>query len=222
MIKKNDFVKLEFIGKVVETGEVFDTTNESEAKKAGIFNENEKSKFNPLKICVGMGMLVSGFDKALEEKELNKDYEIELNPQEAFGKRDSKLVRTMSVSAFRQRGIDPITGMMLSLDNFLVRIASVSSGRAIVDFNNPLSGKHILYKFKILENITDMSEKISILCKVLVGFEGKIIEEKGKYSLEFDFKMPPKIEEELKRKIKEILKIEIEVIESKKEEQANN
>ena len=39
-IKNGDFIKLEFTGKIKETGEVFDTTNEEIAKETGILVKN--------------------------------------------------------------------------------------------------------------------------------------------------------------------------------------
>lgn len=215
--KNNDFAEIDFIGKVKETGEVFDTSIEEEAKKANLLQEKEGEKFKPLTVCVGQGMVVKGFDNALNDKETGKEYEIELNPEDAFGKRDSKLVKVMPLAAFRQRGIEPAAGMMLALDSFLVKISSVTSGRVIADFNNPLSGKHIIYKFKINKIIDENKEKISILSRFFIGIEPKAIIDEGKTIIEFEIKLPPKIEEEFKKKIKEILGIEVEIRESKEE-----
>ena len=210
-IKKNYFVEMDFIAKVEETGEIFDTTLESEAKKAGLFNENEKDKFKPLKVCVGQGMVVKGFDKEIEGKDTGKEYQIRLKPEDAFGKRDSKLIKTMPLSAFRARGVEPAAGMMLSLDNFLVKISAVTSGRVIVDFNNPLSGKHIIYKFTVNNIIEDKKEQIEILSKFFVGMESEVAVDEKRAVVRFQTKLPEKIEEEFKKKIKETAGIESEI-----------
>lgn len=210
-IKNNDFIELDFVAKIKETGEIFDTSSEEEAKREGLFQENEKARFKPLKICVGQGMVVRGFDKAIEGKEAGKEYEIELKPEEAFGKRDNKLVRIMPVSAFKERGLEPVAGMMLALDNFLVKICAVTSGRVIVDFNNPLSGRHLVYKFKINNLIGDLREQLLILSKLFIGIEPEINIENKKAIISLNVKLPPQIEEEFKKKVREILDTEVDI-----------
>ena len=168
-IKKNDFIEIEFTG--YANGSIFDSTIPDEVKK---LNPGIKSgEIKPLIICVGQGMLVKGFDKSLEGKEIGKKYHIKLSPDESFGKRRRELVKTLPLKIFREKNIEPHPGMMLQLDNFLVRIISVSGGRVITDFNNPLSGKEIEYKFKILRKITDIKEKISCLMKFFFKTELK-------------------------------------------------
>lgn len=210
-IKNNDFIELDFIAKVKETGEIFDSSSEEEAKKYGLFQEKEKERFKPLKICVGQGMVVKGFDKSLEGKEIGEEYEIELKPEDAFGKRDNKLIKIMPLSAFKERGVEPIAGMMLALDNFLVKICAVTSGRVIVDFNNPLSGKHIIYKFKINNLIEDLKEQLLILSELFIGIEPEINIENKKAIISLKIKLPSKIEEEFKKKVKEILDTELDI-----------
>jgi FKBP-type peptidyl-prolyl cis-trans isomerase 2 len=210
-IKNKDFVELDFIARVKETGAVFDTTILQEAEKAGLGGKEEKEKFKPTKICVGQGMVLQGLDKALENKEIGKWYEVELLPHEAFGERDSKLVKIIPLKAFRDKGVEPAAGMMLNLDNLLVRIAAVSSGRVIADFNNPLSGKSILYKFKINRKIDDKKEGLEILTEFFLGKPEKVDIENGKGVVEFKIKVPDSIKEEFSKRVKEILGLDIEI-----------
>ncbi len=215
-LKNNDFIELDFVGKVRETGEIFDTTIEEEAKKADLLKDanNEDRKFEPLRICIGQGMVVKGLDKDIADKEIEKDYEIELSPEDAFGKRDSKLVKIMPLSAFRERGVEPVAGMMLALDNFLVKIAAVTSGRVIADFNNPLSGKHIIYKFRIKRKIDDAKEKVEILSELFFGKPENISVENNKAVIGLKMQIPENIKDELVKKFKEILGIDIEIKEA--------
>src|SRR3989344_5146339 len=156
MIKKNDFVEIEFSGRV-KGGEIFDTTLKNEAEKLGI----KKEDVRPLIVCVGQGMLVSGFDKYLEGKETGKEYAIELNSKEAFGERNRDLIKTIPIRVFLEKEINPKPGLVLAMDNMLVKIIAVSGGRVTTDFNNPLAGKIIAYKFKVLRNIESLDEKIN-------------------------------------------------------------
>ena len=142
---KGQFVEIDFTGFVKQTGEIFDTTVKENAKKANLPSERLK----PLVICVGEGMVLNSFDKSLEQKELGKEYSIDLKPKEAFGERDPKLVKIVPLNFFHKKGINPYPGLSLNMDGIIVRISAVSGGRVITDFNNPLSGKEITYKFKI-------------------------------------------------------------------------
>src|SRR3989344_8157684 len=143
LIQKNDFIDITFTGRIKD-GEIFDTNVKEDAEKIGL-------KFNgkPLIICVGQGMVVSGFDNALEGKESGKDYSIELQPKDAFQERQSNLVKLIPIKIFREKKINPYPGMTLNIDNMLVRVISVSGGRVLVDFNNILAGKTVIYTFKI-------------------------------------------------------------------------
>lgn len=218
MLKKNDFVEIDFIARVKETNNIFDTTLPDEAEKAGLLQDKkEKERFKPIKICIGQAIILPGLDNALEGKEVGKWDEIELKPAEAFGERDLKLVKIIPIGVFRKKGIMPQAGMMLTLDGMLVRIAAVSSGRVIADFNNPLSGKAVIYKFKINKKFDDEKEKLEILTSLLLGKPEKVSIENGKGIVEFKINVPDTIKEEFSKKVKEILKIDVEVIKANKE-----
>jgi len=58
-VKKNDFVEIEFTGRVKD-GEVFDTNIKTEAQKIGLEIEDK-----PMVVCIGKDMLLSGLDKSL-------------------------------------------------------------------------------------------------------------------------------------------------------------
>ena len=60
--------------------------------------------------------------------------------------------------------------MVFALDNHVVKIITVSGARVTVDFNNPLAGKDIKYKFKIIRKVSDEKEKIESLFKFFFGF----------------------------------------------------
>jgi FKBP-type peptidyl-prolyl cis-trans isomerase 2 len=157
-IKKKDFIELEFVAKIKD-GNVFDTNIKQEAEKASL----NITEFKPFILSVGHEMVISGLDKSLEGKEIGKAYEQEFSPDNAFGKRNPQLIKVIPMRVFKEQNIQPQPGMQLSLDNTIVRIASVSGGRILVDFNNPLSGKQVIYKFKAKRKITDKKEKINAI-----------------------------------------------------------
>jgi len=155
-IQKNDFVELEFTGRA--NNEIFDTTSIEEAKQMGL-----DADVNPISICVGAGMLLKGFDDSLEGKEIGKKYTISLTPENAFGKRQVSMIRPVPLKIFIEKEMHPYPGMTVQLDNHIAKIISVSGGRVIVDFNNPLAGKDVEYIFTIKKKIEDEKEKIEAL-----------------------------------------------------------
>ncbi len=209
-IKKNDFVEIEFTGKA--NNEIFDTTNKKEAKKMGL-----QADVKPVVVSVGNQMLLKGFDDSLEGKEIDKKYSIHLLPEQAFGKRNPSLIKTMSMKIFRDKDMNPVQGMTLQLDNYIAKVLSVSGGRVIVDFNNPLAGKEIDYDFKILKKIEDNSKKVNALqdffFKKRFDFE---IKEKDKKVIFNEQKIKPLIQM-FSPKFKDIIGFEFVVEEKKKQ-----
>jgi len=88
-------------------------------------------------------MFLKGVDDFLIGKEIGK-YIIELSPEKAFGNRESKLVQMIPMKIFHQHKINPVPGTLFNFDNKVAKILTVSGGRVMVDFNNPLAGKDII------------------------------------------------------------------------------
>ena len=207
---KNDFIELDFTARIKDSGLIFDTTIEKDAKEVKLPVKNLK----PLEVCIGQDMVVKGFDKELENKEIGKKYSADVSPKESFGERNSGLVKTVPMKIFIEKQINPARGLMLSMDGMIARIISVSGGRVMVDFNNPLSGKVITYNFEIRKKIEDMKEKVKVLAKFFVGENPHVEIEGNKAIIELKSKRNYDV---LKKKAKEILAIEIEAREKKEE-----
>ena len=205
-IKKNDFIELEFTGKA--NNEIFDTTNKEEAKQMGL-----DADVKPVVISVGNHMVLKGFDDALEGKEIGKKYTITLKPEQAFGKRNPSMVKIIPMRIFKEKNIYPVPGMTLHLDQYVVRVLSVSGGRVNVDFNNPLAGKEITYEFTPTKIINDNKERIDALQDFFFRqrFEFEIKDKKVIFKEE---KIKPFIEM-FKDKFKEMTGLEFEVEEKK-------
>ena len=156
-MKKGDFIRINYIGRL-ESGEIFDITDEAAAKKEKVYND--KMKYGPLPVVVGANFLISGLDKAVEDMNVGDIKDITILPEDAFGQRDPKLVKTVNASVFRDNKTSPQQGMIVNFSGMKGRIQSVSGGRVRIDFNNPLSGKTLLYHVEIIEKIEGSKEKI--------------------------------------------------------------
>jgi|WetSurMetagenome_2_1015567.scaffolds.fasta_scaffold192519_2 FKBP-type peptidyl-prolyl cis-trans isomerase 2 len=211
MIAKNDFIELEFTGRVKD-GEIFDTNIKSEAKKINLDLESR-----PLIICIGQNMILPALDEFLIGKDLGK-FSLELAPEKAFGMRNRSLIKTMPIKLFLEKKIYPQPGMTFEFDNLLGKISAVSGGRVIVDFNHPLSNKTIIYELNVKRKLDDSKEKVDALFFFLFRrkFEFKIEDKKLVVSVEE--KLKPLLEM-FKPQMKEILglDLEVEIAKEKKE-----
>jgi len=215
VIKKNDFIEVEFTGNITGTDEIFDTNIKKDAGKANLNIKDIK----PFVLAVGHKMLPVGFDNDLIGKEVGKKYTLNLKPEEAFGNRNPQMIRMIPTKHFTEQKINPVRGMKLALDGQLVKVLSSDRGRTLIDFNNPLAGKPVTYIYKINKIVTDQKEKINAMQDFLFRrtFEFNIKDKTIIFKVEKQFEpfvkmFAPKFEEILD------LKVEAEVIEEKKEE----
>ena len=159
-MKKGDFVKIGYVGRL-ETGEVFDLTDAEVAKKEGI--HNSKIIYGDLPVIVGASFLIKGLDNALLELNVGDKKEVQIKPEEGFGERDAKLVRTVPRKFFKEQKVEPRQGMIVDFGGTKGRIQSVDAGRIRVDFNNPLAGHTLKYEIEVKEKVEQPIDKIRAL-----------------------------------------------------------
>jgi FKBP-type peptidyl-prolyl cis-trans isomerase 2 len=158
-INKNDFIEIDFTGKIKNTDEIFDTTVKEDAKT---LNPDIKD-VKPLIISVGNQMLPEGFDADLDGKEENKKYTVDIKSEKAFGKRNPQMIKMIPLRFFHEQKINPERGLQLNIDGQVAKVLSASGGRVLVDFNNPLAGKEVTYEYTIKRKVTGLDEKIDAL-----------------------------------------------------------
>jgi len=201
-VSKKDFIEIEYTGKLKEDNIIFDTTDEKVAKE----NNLESHGYEPVIICVGEQQLLKGIDKNLEGKDIGKEYDIDINPEDAFGNKNAKLIQLIPTSKFKKQNIQPMPGIQLNIDGMVGTIKTVSGGRTLVDFNHPLAGKELSYKIKINKKITDDKEKLQGYLKLSLGtkdIETEINNNEAKVKLKNE--IPKEAEERLKNKIIELI-----------------
>ena len=157
-VEEGDFLRLEYTGKVQETGEIFDTTDEKVAEEEGIKSENKI--YGAIPIIVGAGHVLNGIEEVLIGMKEGEEKTVEIPPEEGFGERNPKLLQLIPMSEFRKQGIKPQVGMGITLENTTGVIRSISGGRVKVDFNHELAGKNLQYNVKVDKIIADDEEKI--------------------------------------------------------------
>ena len=156
--KKGDFLLIDYVARVSETGEVFDTTIEEVARKEGIYREG--TLYEPMLVVIGEGWILKALDEKLIDLELGKKATIEIPPEKAFGERDPNKIRLYPLRKLRAQGITPQVGMQVQVDGRLATVRTVGSGRVLLDFNPPLAGKTLIYEVTIQKKLSTTMEKI--------------------------------------------------------------
>ena len=166
-IKNGDMVRVDYEAYLVDDDILFDTSKEDKAQDAGIFNE--KYKYAPMPVSVGSGKIFAGFEQAIEGAEVGVEQEVTIPPELGAGERDPKLTEIFPLREFIKKEVQPYPGLEVNIGNRRGTIVSVSAGRVRVDFNNPLAGKTLLYKFTVTELIEDPVEKAKALLDLNFG-----------------------------------------------------
>ena len=160
-LQKGDFILLDYIAKVKETGEVFDTTIEEIAKKERLYKEGEI--YEPKLVVIGEGWVLKALDESLTNMDVGKTETIEIPPEKAFGARDPEKVRRVPLRHLTAKGITPTLGMRLEYDGKMATVRAIGAGRVLLDFNPPLAGKTLVYEVTVKKKLETPEEKIAAL-----------------------------------------------------------
>jgi FKBP-type peptidyl-prolyl cis-trans isomerase 2 len=202
-LQKKDFIEIEFTGRI-KGGEIFDSNIKKDLAKL-----NPEANPSPIIFCLGEGMFLKGIDDFLIGKEIG-DYKIELAPEKAFGPRIAEFVQRIPIKIFRSQNVNPFPGAVFNFDGRVAKVLTVSGGRVIVDFNNPLAGKDIVYDIHIIRKVEDQNEKIKSLIDFLFRRKLNFSVKDNKVIIEVDKAMAQFVEM-FKEKFKEIIGLELEV-----------
>ena len=205
--EEGDFIKIDYVGTVKDSGEIFDTTKQEEADKEGLQYE-DPSRFKPMVVCLGQDQVLDGLDKELQGKE-DGQYTIELEPEEAFGKKKSDLLKLIPKREFKSKEVDPYPGLELTIDGQRGTVRSVSGGRVIVDFNHPLASKELIYEVEILGEVEDVEEQVNSFLENLGIPNESLTVEDGEATIMMEQPLPEQITNQLKEQIEEAVDVEV-------------
>ncbi|MFH1780221.1 MAG: peptidylprolyl isomerase [Candidatus Micrarchaeota archaeon] len=145
IVKAGDVVKVDYVGSYADSGKLFDTSIESEAKKAGL---PVRPYYEPLEFTVGSGQMIKGFDKAVVGMKINEEKTITIQPEDAYGNRDENLVLIIDLNELTtQLGDAPKEGDSLQTNSGATGlITKIESNNVTVDFNHALADKTLVFK----------------------------------------------------------------------------
>ena len=159
--QKTDFVFINYTGKVKETNEVFDTTQEEVAKKEHMHKEGEL--YEPKLVVVGEGWVLKALDDSLTGMDINKPSTVEIPPEKGFGQRDPEKVKRVPLRQLLAKEINPVIGARIEYQGKMASVRAIGAGRVLLDYNPPLAGKTLIYDVTVTKKLEGNEEKISAL-----------------------------------------------------------
>ncbi|MCE2613532.1 peptidylprolyl isomerase [Flavobacteriaceae bacterium D16] len=137
-VKANDTIQVHYTGKLTN-GEVFDST---EAR-------------GPLKVTLGEGSLIPGFENGLVDMAINEKKTITIPKEEAYGEVREDLFQAIKNEELPET-IKPEVGMGLVAQGQdgterQLRVAEVNDDHIVVDANHPLAGQDLIFELEVVE-----------------------------------------------------------------------
>jgi len=150
---------IDYTAKVKDTGEIFETTSEEEAKKHSLHEPN--IKYQPKLVAVGESWIIKGVDEGLEKTSVGDKKAIEVTPDKAFGERDTGKVRKIPLRKLGEDAEKVSIGDTIDVDGKKGIVRYIGAGRVQIDYNHRFAGKTILYDINILKELKSDEDKIS-------------------------------------------------------------
>lgn len=160
-LQKSDFILIDYVARVKETNEVFDTTNEETAKKEHLYKEGDI--YEPKLIVIGEGWVLKALDENLTSMEINKPTSCEISSDKAFGPRDPEKIKRVPLKQLLAREITPTVGLRVEFNGKMATIRAVGAGRVLLDYNPPLAGKTLVYEVTVQKKLETIEEQVGAL-----------------------------------------------------------
>ncbi|MEA3513484.1 MAG: peptidylprolyl isomerase [Campylobacterota bacterium] len=118
---------------------------------------------NPLEFISGMGQIIPGLEKEIENLAANEKVDVMVEPAEAYGEYNEEAIQTLPKEQFA--GIDLVEGMTLygsgeSGETVQVMVKSVADEDVTIDYNHPMAGRTLMFSVAILDVRDATSEEI--------------------------------------------------------------
>jgi|TARA_B110000014_G_scaffold172757_1_gene123097 peptidylprolyl isomerase len=171
--KKGQLILLDYTAKIKDSGEIFETTIEDEAKKHSLHDPNVK--YMPKLVSIGEAWVLKGLDDALSETTTGDKKTIEVSPDKGFGERDKGKVRMIPLRKLGEDAEKVSVGDTVEIDNKKGIIRYIGSGRVQIDYNHRYAGKTILYDINVKKSLDSEDDRISEILKSRIPVENEKI-----------------------------------------------
>ena len=117
----------------------------------------------PLAYLHGSGNIIPGLEQALEGRAAGDEFQVSIEPQDAYGEFDDGLTQVVPRNLFQ--GVDNIeVGMQFQAQTAegvqVVRIAAVDGDDITIDANHPLAGARLHFDVNVAEVREASSEEL--------------------------------------------------------------
>ncbi|MCW4029785.1 MAG: peptidylprolyl isomerase [Candidatus Bathyarchaeota archaeon] len=160
-LQKGDFILIDYVAKVKETNEVFDTTKEDVAKKEHLHKEGEI--YEPKLVVVGESWVLKALDESLLSMEIEQAQTVEIPADKAFGPRDPEKIRRVPIKQLYAKEINPVIGARIEFQGKQATVRAIGAGRVLLDFNPPLAGRTLIYDVTATKKLDTAEAKIGAL-----------------------------------------------------------
>jgi FKBP-type peptidyl-prolyl cis-trans isomerase 2 len=117
-----------------------------------VFDSTENH--GPLEFEVGAEQVIESFENAVIGMEKGEEKEIKLQPSEAYGDHDPKLIRKIPRIQLPEGELKPGMMLLMNLPNGIqlpAEIKEVTDETVTLDLNHPLAGKTLNFKIKVID-----------------------------------------------------------------------
>ena len=138
VVKKGDQIKAHYTGRLTD-GTVFDSSEGRE----------------PLAFEVGAGMMIAGFDKAVDGMKVGDKKIANIPAEEAYGPRNEEMLFEMPRTNLPE-DMEVVEGMPLVMQQpdgtpVPVVVAEIKGDTVIIDANHDLAGKDLIFDIEVVE-----------------------------------------------------------------------
>ncbi len=118
---------------------------------------------NPLEFISGMGQIIPGLEKELENVTAGEKKDVMVPATEAYGEYNEEAQQTLPKEQFA--GIDLVEGMTLygtgeDQQTVQVMVKGFTDSEVTIDYNHPLAGKNLMFSVAILDVRAATEEEI--------------------------------------------------------------
>jgi peptidylprolyl isomerase len=140
--RQGDTVRVHYTGKLAD-GTVFDSSLRPEGES------------NPLEFTLGEGMVIPGFEAAVDGMRPGDEKTVTIPVDQAYGPRLEEMVAVINRSEIPE-GLDPEVGQQLEVTQqngqvFSVLVTEVTPDTVTLDANHPLAGRDLVFELRLVE-----------------------------------------------------------------------
>ena len=136
--KTGDTVHIHYTGRL-DDGTVFDTSEDRE----------------PLSFEIGEGMVIPGFEEAVQGMEPGDKKTTKIQADQAYGARRKDMIVTVSLEHLPE-GVEPKVGEILQMSSgddqtFNVVVSEIGEDAIVLDANHPLAGEDLTFEIELVK-----------------------------------------------------------------------